>query len=560
MDIKVLCNLKRQNNLPGSFKAIEFDDKFGNRKIELFPTKLLLNTKASIEWLVDRHFELPPDEKWKDVIDLLKQQTDKTGEIVDQIGFHQKSYLLSNGAIIGSQEKYTLFLDPEHSAHLPDYGVNGTLEDWKSKVAPTALHSSRIMLVIGNALSGYLLNFVNIESGGFNLFGKSSIGKTNAAKVGVSVLGPRANLRSWHFTETGAEDLAYGHNDASLTLDELATLDRDPKIAHQKASALTYLISSGKGKSRSKKYECNQKKWRNTLLSTSELSLAEHAMKAGRNRMKGEEVRMIDVPADANEGNGIFETIPPEMKDTSSYAKYLDEVTQQYYGTPIRAFLGNLVDDINAEGTEKSLSDRIKDYMRFFNGELKINAGEGTTNRFGDRFALAYAALCLAVEYKVLPFNKKQIYNRISRCYKAAIGLKPKTLAERLESYDKKLTKYLEAYKFPVLSSYKPLNDSTIKEYDEFRHKVDGIGFIGITKEVLIREKLIPKDNITEFCNHLREKGFLYVNSNTSNTQQITYKNHKTNRVYCFIWPRNDESLAAARKRHNDYLVKQKSK
>lgn len=543
VDLKVLCNVKRQNNLPGSFKAIEFVDKFGDRKIELFPTRNLLSPKATIEWLVDRHFELPPEENWKDVIDLLKQKTDKTGEIVDQIGFHQKSYLLSNGTIIGPQEKHTLFLDPEHTAHLPDYGVRGTLEDWQSKVAPAALHSSRIMLVIGNVLSGHLLYFVNIESGGFNIFGKSSIGKTNGAKTGVSTVGPRSNLRSWNFTETGAEDLAYGHNDAHLILDELATLDRDPNIAHQKASALTYQISSGKGKSRSKKYERNPKTWRTTLLSTSELSLAEHAKKAGSSRMKGEEVRIIDVPADANEGYGIFESLPPDMEDASSYVKYLDEVTQQYYGTPIIAFLEKLVADFNAEGAEKSVSERIKSYMRLFNDKLEINAAEGTTNRFGDRFALAFAALCMAAEYKVLPFNKKQIFNRISLCYKAALGIKPKTLEERLNICDRRFVKYLKENKFPAIRLKESWTEAELEQIDGFKLTIKDTKVIALKPEVV--KSMAPKSLFRHLLKHYQSEGFLLPDAEGNSSRAIRLNNTKT-RFICLTWPRNETNIKAA--------------
>lgn len=545
MDIKVLCNVKRQNNLPGSFKAIEFVDKFGDRKIDLFLTKLLLNIKASKEWFIDRHFELPADKNWNDIIKLLEQKTDKTGEIVDRIGFHGTSYLLPNGKIIGPQKKHTLFLDPEHTAHLPHYDVSGTLQDWKDTVAPAARHSPCIMLAIGNALSGYLLYFVNVESGGFNLFGKSSIGKTTTEKVAISISGPRSNLRSWNFTEAGAEDLAYGHNDSHLALDEFKTLDADPKKAHQKASAFTHVISSGKGKSRSKKYDPNQKNWRVVLLSTGELSLAEFAEKGGSNRMKGEEVRIIDIPADADEGLGIFKTIPDGYTDASSYVKFLDEATQKYYGTPQITFLEKLVADHNAQDAERSVSDRIKCYMSEFNNKLNIDSTEGTTNRFGDRFALAYAALCMAVEYEVLPFNNKQIFNIISRCYKAALGIKPKTLEERLIIYNKKLIEYLKTNEFPALRSKENWTGEEINEIDGFALSVSGVKVIALKPETVI--SLVPKSLYKELLKRYQEKGYLLPDSKLNNTRQISLKGNKIGRYHCFVFPRKTENIEAAK-------------
>lgn len=543
MNIKVLCNVKRQNNLPGSFKAIEFVDKFGDRKIDLLPTKLLLSPKALMEWLIDRHFELPPEENWKDVIKLLKQKTDQTGEIVDQIGFHGKNYLLPNGKIIGPHKQHTLFLDPENTAHLPHYGVSGTLQDWKDNVAPAALKSSCIMLAVGNALSGYLLYFVNVESGGFNLFGESSIGKTTTEKVAISVSGPRSNLRSWNFTEAGAEDLAYGHNDSHLALDELKTLDPDPKTAHQKASAFTHVISSGKGKSRSKKYDPNQKNWRVVLLSTGELSLAEFAEKGGGSRMKGEEVRIIDIPADAGHDLGIFETIPDKYNDASNYVKFLDEATQKYYGTPQITFLEKLVADHNAEDAKVSVSDRIKSYMKEFNDKLKINPAQGTTNRFCDRFALAYAALCMAVEYEVLPFNNKQIYNRISRCYKAALGIKPKTLEERLNICDRRLVKHLKENEFPALRSKESWAEDEIEQIDGFTLTIKGTKVIALKPEVV--KSMAPKSIFQHLLKHYQSEGFLLPDAEGNNSRAIRLNDAKS-RFICLTWPRNETNIKAA--------------
>ncbi|MBX3617243.1 DUF927 domain-containing protein [Nitrosomonas sp.] len=547
MDIKVLCDVKRQNNLPGSFKAIEFVDKFGDRKIDLFPTKLLLNIKASKEWLIDRHFELPADKNWNDIIKLLEQKTDKTGEIVDRIGFHGTSYLLPNGKIIGPQKKHTLFLDPEHAAHLPHYGVSGTLQDWKENVAPAAQHSPCIMLAIGNALSGYLLYFVNAESGGFNLFGKSSIGKTTTEKVAISISGPRSNLRSWNFTEAGAEDLAYGHNDSHLALDELKTLDPDSKKAHQKASAFTHVISSGKGKSRSKKYDPNLKNWRVVLLSTGELSLAEFAEKGGSIRMKGEEVRIIDIPADAGEGLGIFKTIPDGYTDASSYVKFLDEATQKYYGTPQIEFLEKLVADHNAQDAERTVSDCIKCYMSEFNNKLNIDSTEGTTNRFGDRFALAYAALCMAVEYEVLPFNNKQIFNRISRCYKAALGIRPKTLEERLNICDRRFVKYLKENEFPALRSKESWTRDEIEQIDGFTLTIKGTKVIALKPKTMMSQ--VSKSLYKELLKHYQSKGYLLPDSKmTTSTRQISLKGNKIGRYHCFVFPRKTENIEAAKK------------
>lgn len=135
MSIKVICNVKRQNNLPGSFLAIKFTNKFNEEHIYLFPTKYLLNQRLLKEWFVEHHFDLPPDGEWEKISVLLKQKIDITGEIVDRIGFFGNSYLLPDGTIIGEQKNHLLFLDPVRAKQLPDFSVSGSLEDWKNNIA-----------------------------------------------------------------------------------------------------------------------------------------------------------------------------------------------------------------------------------------------------------------------------------------------------------------------------------------------------------------------------------------------------------------------------------------
>lgn len=555
MSIKLLCNVKRQNKLPGSFKAIEFINKFNEKVIDLLPTKLLISPKALMEWFIDRHFELSPDEEWKNIVELLKQKTDKTGEIVDQIGFHGKSYLLSNGTIIGLQEEHTLFLDPEHPIHLPHYGVCGSLDDWKKYIAPAAVHSSRIMLAIGNALSGYLLFLVNIESGGFNLFGKSSIGKTTTEKIGISISGPRSNLQSWNFTKTGAEDLAYGHNDNHLALDELKTLDGDPTRATQKASEFIYSISSGKGKSRSKKYESHQKSWRVVLLSTGELSLAKHAKNGHSRRMEGEEVRVIDVPADAGKGLGIYETLPEEFTDASSYAEYLDQQSQQYYGTAQEAFLEKLIAEINEENAEQTVKDQLAEWMEKFRSKCGVDQESGVDVRFANRFALACAAGCLAVKYGVLPFTRQDVFEGISACYKAALVMKPENWEEQLIRHEEKLSEYLTSKEFPALASQESWSKKEIEKNDGFSHTVNGIQLIVLKPDVV--RSLIPEFYLKDVMRSCKSKGYLLPGADGSNTRSIALNGKKV-RHYCFVWPQDKSNIAATKKLIKGYSMKMK--
>ena len=53
----------------------------------------------------------------------------------------------------------------------------------------------------------------------------------------------------------------------------------------------------------------------------------------------GQEVRVLDIPADAGAGFGLFDRLPDGM-DGAEFSSALNRAASEVYGTPSRAFLG----------------------------------------------------------------------------------------------------------------------------------------------------------------------------------------------------------------------------
>lgn len=553
MKIEILCNVRRQNGSPGAFLAILFVNTFGAEQVYLLPKKLLLSPKNLKEWLIDRHFDLPSEDEWNEIVDQLKEGADKIGEIVDRTGFIGDSYLLPDGSVIGDQAPHSIFLNHEKKISLPQCDSSGSLDDWKSNVAPAALYSSRIMLAICGALSGYLLKLTRLESGGFHMFGMSSIGKTTGLKVAISISGPRSNMQTWNFTESGAAELAFGHNDSFLAFDELKTIDSDPKEAAKKTTALIYKLCSGIEKKRSANYKSDQDSWNVGFLSTGEDSLSKHAAHNANKRLMGEVVRVIDVPADAGKGLGIFESIPKEFDNPSQYVSHLGEQSSQLFGSVQPVFLKELIDDINDEGAEKPVKDRIEAWMNTFKKKHEVDQESGADVRFANRFALACAAGCLAVEYGVLPFTRSQVYQGISRCYEAALELKPKTLRDNCREFNSMVYNYLKSNSFPELRSRKHWSSEQIEEVAGFKLSISKIPFFAIKREKLKAQKMISRMDIDQVLNEFILKGYLLPDAGGSITRQLTNKGQKIGRFLCFVRPRSKENIAAVKELKNSY-------
>ncbi len=78
--------------------------------------------------------------------------------------------------------------------------------------------------------------------------------------------------------------------------------------------------------------------WRLLFLSAGEISLSQHMQEVGKKARAGQEVRLVDIPADANAGLGIFETLH-QFESGAILSKALLEAAEKYFGTAALAFL-----------------------------------------------------------------------------------------------------------------------------------------------------------------------------------------------------------------------------
>ena len=213
--------------------------------------------------------------------------------------------------------------------------------------------------------------------------------------------------------------------------------------------------------------------------------------------------------------------------------------------------------DINDDDAKKTVRDRIVEHMDYFRDQHDIDAESGITGRIADRFALAYAAGCFAADYEVLPFNRRNIFSRISECFKAALTAQPETWTDRFTRIDTTILEYLKSGKFPALDSKDSWSKKEIEKIEGFQHTIKEINVVTIKRQVITNQKLIPEGFITEVCNSYRSEGYLLPDAGGNNTRSITLNDEKV-RYYCFVWPRDNSNIAAAKKLIKGYSMKMK--
>ena len=83
------------------------------------------------------------------------------------------------------------------------------------------------------------------------------------------------------------------------------------QVDPREAGEIAYMLANGSGKARASKNGAarSRHEWRLLFLSAGEIGLAQHIRDAGKKAKAGQTVRLVDIPADAGQGFGIFDTL-----------------------------------------------------------------------------------------------------------------------------------------------------------------------------------------------------------------------------------------------------------
>tara|TARA_R100000306_G_C4382649_1_gene147198 strand:- start:77627 stop:78862 length:1236 start_codon:yes stop_codon:yes gene_type:complete len=402
------------------------------------------------------------------------------------------------------------------------------------QVALLALYSDRLMLALCTAFSGLIVEWAGIESGGFHMHGTSSDGKTTATKFACTVYGDDRYLLSWDVTEAGIEEAAVGMNDALLPLNELKLLNADPVIAAQKGSKLVYLIAEGSGRYRASSYQENHSQWKTVVLSSGELSLAEHAASGLSKRFAGEAVRIIDIPSDAGSGYGILDKIPERFSSASKFAEHITEQCAQYYGTAFRPFVEGILEWLESDAG--SVQTKINAYVDEFFDKCDVDRNDRQEMRVARRFGVAFAAGAIAIDLGVLDFKHSEVGKAIRSCYRSYLRDKPKTARQRIdEACSAAIDRVSKAELLDLTGSIQRYTLEDVERVHGFRTRCKG-EVVYAMKPDWFQRSVGTQVKLAEVLAKLKSDHVLIPGSDGKSTRQVKtgFDDMPRMRCYCF--------------------------
>ncbi|HCT7944845.1 TPA: DUF927 domain-containing protein [Raoultella ornithinolytica] len=544
--VTLLARTKISESCPVAYRFIKITDSQGlESTCVLIPALALVSVLELKKTLLKcGHNPNVTKEYWSRAHQEVVKETDKVITLCYKPGFYGDAYLRANDKVVGEIKGDKPILHPSAKNHLPVERKQETLKLWKINVAPYALHSSRIMLALCCGFSGFLLKLSGMEGGGFHLWGMSSIGKTSSAYMLASLAGsPKDIVVLWNNTDKGLEEIAVAHNDNYLVLDESKLLDKDVLAAAKIMQNRVYTLSGGKGKTRSAMYENKVAEWQVSIFSTGECSLQQLAASGNIERLEGENVRVIDVHADAGAEMGIFESLPDGVNSSNELVHAIKDATHSYYGSAKPAFLKRLVADIQDD--RESMKRKLEKGIEFFLNKHQVDRNSGIQVRIAKRFAIAYVAGSMAVEYGVLPFTKQDVMKGISTCYQdslKAVLFEPEITKPLMGNSLSAIIDFCKKGDLLNLIGNDRVTQTAIKKSPVIIHRVKGRAVYAVDKDLV--HNYLPKSQRKGILMLLTKQGVLLSDANKEySTIQIVYKRKQVGRRYCFICKRLDKLI-----------------
>jgi putative DNA primase/helicase len=348
-----------------AYTVVRFLDREGKRKKEIVPSSMLVSQPGElVTLLADRGYLWPPTQALRNKIirDLSVVRPGRRIRVTPVPGWHDKSYVLPGQSYTpeGPDRKH-FQLCHNQTVRLGEFRRSGTLKEWKEYIGKACIHSTRARLAVASVFAAPNLRPLNINSFGFNFSGVTSSGKTFCVRSAASASGLNSNEgpATWDASLAGLEQRALGHRDSMVPLDDTSSLSQ-PELA----KLVTFRLAGNRPKAKAGQYVFANNlvdfDWRVIPLSTSEEPIWQQMIKSGRGRVRGEELRMINVRACVSDKDDIFDgqnadaSVGSTLEERLKFVERHEKLTQDLQGEAVRAYLARRCADNRAEATLKN--------------------------------------------------------------------------------------------------------------------------------------------------------------------------------------------------------------
>ena len=392
------------------YRRFQFTDYLGNEVELLFAAGKHKDREGElIRQLENAGCLLPLNRKEIAAIiaSLDEQTTTDNFNVVSQFGWLDDEAVFCTPLEVYGSPSVSLETDFSEITADHTFGRKGKLKLWRQLIARMAFGNRVMTFALAAAFAGPLLKPLNVESGGFQLWGDSSTGKTTCLRAAMSVWA--GNVVTWNMTINALDQLGSAYSDLLLPLDEVGAAPGGIK----QVLDTTYRLC-GNGAKRRFTDTNSLRTNRSWFMSTAEKPSTELAQREGVDCDPGQLIRLTDIHADGGKSMGAFENLH-SARSPGEFSDRIKAAAQEQYGTAGHAYLKKLIRDMAAN--HNGLRAWLERRMAFYQQHAPQLGLGGFHERISKRFALVYAAGALAIRYDILPFSRSGLFKAIRYCH-----------------------------------------------------------------------------------------------------------------------------------------------
>ena len=278
----------------------------------------------------------------------------QTVATTESTGWHDDVFVLTGDELIGKHPngRHKIIFSGEQAADI--YRAKGTLKEYQEHVIRYCEGNPLLIYCHNMSYMGPVMHLTQMDNAGNNIDGTTSSGKSTAQWIASSVWGPPdprtpggSFTAKWNSTQGSIEQDAVKRNHTIMVIDELGESDA------KTAGRTLYQLGSGveKGRLNEKSQQRTLKTWSCMILSSAEKSIMQHMEEEGRRAYGGQMVRIMNIPADAGMGYGVFKDLHGMLEqhdgDANAAGAALSELikanSKKYHGVAGREFINRLL-------------------------------------------------------------------------------------------------------------------------------------------------------------------------------------------------------------------------
>ena len=194
-------------------------------------------------------------------------------------------------------------------------------------------------------------------------------------------------------------------------------------------------------------------------------------------------MRLVDIPADAEQGLGLFDTLHGQTSG-AALSKLLSETTARYYGIAAQSFL----ECITQPSEWANLSIAIKNHYQSFIEKNRPRHCGGQVHRVCERFAMIAAGGELATHYGITGWLTGEAEQAASRCFQDWIEYRGGTGNQERSAILSQIRRFFEMHGESRFSDWETQNSNTL--YRAGFKKVTVLGMSYYVLPEVFREEL----------------------------------------------------------------------